>query len=77
MPGPHPKGAHLLGFLKQALRRSDQPKPAEILDEEGNQYHARWQRGVPLYHKTSVAVHAHPNLGVDGRPGPYKCVGRG
>ena len=40
-----------------------------------NQYHAYWQRGVPLYHKTSVTVDAHPNLGVDGRVGAYECVG--
>ena len=33
--------------------------------------------GVPLYHKTSVTVHAHPDLGVDGRLGAYECVGRG
>ena len=34
-------------------------------------------RGVPLYHKTSVTVHAHPNLGVDCRLGAYECVGPG
>ena len=77
MPGPHPQGADLLGFLEQALRRADQPEPAPILDPEGNKYHANWQRGVPLYHKTSVTVHAHPDLGVDGRLGAYECVGPG
>ena len=75
MPGPHPQGADLLGFLEQALRRADQPELAPILDPEGNKYHAHWQRGVPLYHKTSVTVHAHPDLGVDGRLGAYECVG--
>ena len=74
MPGPHLESADLLGFLEQALRRADQPEPAPILDSEGNQYHAHWQRGVPLYHKTSVTVHAPPDLGVDGRLGAYKCV---
>ena len=74
MPGPHPQGAGPLGFLEQALRRADQPEPAPILDPEGNQYHAHWQRGVPLYHKTLVTMHAHPNLGVDGRLGAYECV---
>ena len=69
MPGPHPQGADLLGFLEQALCRADQPEPAPILDPEGNQYLADWQRGVPLYHKTSVTVHAQPDLGVDGRLG--------
>ena len=73
-PGHAPKSADLLGFLEQALRRADQPKPAPILDPEGNKYHAHWQRGVPLYHKTSVTVHAHPDLGVDGRLGAYECV---
>ena len=77
MPGPHPQGADLLGFLEQALRRADQPEPAPILDPEGNKYHAHWERGVPLYHKTSVTVHAHPDLGVDGRLGAYECVGPG
>ena len=77
MPGPHPQGADLLGFLEQALRRADQPEPAPILDPEGNQYHAHWQRGVPLYHKMSVTVHAHPDLGVDGRLTAYECVGPG
>ena len=66
MPRPHPPGADLLGFLEQALRRADQPEPAPILDPEGNKYHAHWQQGVPLYHKTSVTVHAHPNFRVDG-----------
>ena len=75
MPGPHPQGADFLGFLEQALRRTDQPEPAPILDPEGNKYHAHGQRGVPLYHKTSVTVHAHPDLGVDGRLGAYECVG--
>ena len=75
MPGPHPQGADLLGFLGHALRRADQPERAPIPDLEGNQYHAHWQRGVPLYHKTSVTVHAHPDLGVDGRLGAYHCVG--
>ena len=74
MPGPHPEGAELLGFLV-ALRRADQPEPAPILDPEGNKYHAHWQRGVPIYHKTSVTVHAHPDLGVDGPLGAYECVG--
>ena len=77
MPGPHPQGADLLdplGFLEQALRRADQPEPAPILDPEGNKYHAHWQRGLPLYHKKSVTVHAHPDLGVDGRLGAYECV---
>ena len=69
MPGPHPQGADLLGSLEQALRRADQPEPALVLDPEGNQYHAHWQRGVPPYHITSVTVHAHPDLGVDGRLG--------
>ena len=77
MPGPHPQGADLLGFLEQALRKADQPDPAPILDPEGNKYHAHWERGVPLYHKTSVTVHAHPDLGVDGRLGAYECVGPG
>ena len=77
MHGPHPQGADLLGFLEQALRRADQPEPAPILDPEGNKYHAHWERGVPLYHKTSVTVHAHPDLGVDGRLGAYECVGPG
>ena len=76
MPGPHPQGADLLGFLEQALRIADQPEPAPILDPEGNKYHAHWQRGVPLYHKTSVTVHAHPDLGVDGRLRAYECLGR-
>ena len=74
MPGPHPQGADLLGFLEQALRRADQPELAPILDPEGNQYHAHGQRGVPLYYKTSVKVHAHPDLGVDSRLGAYECV---
>ena len=30
---------------------------------------------MPLYHKTSVTVHAYPDLGVDGRLGAYECVG--
>ena len=77
MPGPHPQGRDLLGFLEQALRRADQPGPAPILDPEGNKYHAHWQRGMPLYHKTSVMVHGHPDLGVDGRLGAYECVGPG
>ena len=77
MPGPHPQGADPLGFQEQALRRADQPEPAPILDPEGNKYHAHWQRGVPLYQKTSVTVHAHPDLGVDGRLGAYECVGPG
>ena len=70
MPGPRPQGGDLLGT-------ADQPEPAPILDLEGNQYHAHWQRGVPLYHKTSVTVHAHPDLGVDSRVGAYECVGPG
>ena len=77
MPGPHPQGADLLGFLEQALRRADQPEPAPILDPEGNKYHTHWQRGVPLYHIASVTVHAHPDLRVDGRLGAYECVGPG
>ena len=77
MPGPHPQGADLLGFLDQALRREDQPKPAPILDPEGNKYHVHWQQGLPLYHKTLVTVHAHPDLAVDGRLGAYECVGPG
>ena len=77
MPGPPPQGADLLGFLEQALRRADQPEPAPILDPEENKYHAHWQRGVPLYHKGWVTVHAHPDLGVDGRLGAYECVGPG
>ena len=77
LPGPHPQGADLLGFLEQALCRADQPEPAPILDPEGNKYHAHWQQGVPLYHKTSVTVHAHPDLGVDARLGAYECVGPG
>ena len=68
---------YALGFLEQALRRADQPEPAPILDLEGNKYHAHWERGVPLYHKTSITVHAHPDLGVDGRLGAYECVGPG
>ena len=32
---------------------------------------------MPLYHKTSVTVHAHPDLGVDGRLGAYECVDPG
>ena len=74
MPRPHPKGANLLGFLEQALRRADQPEPAPILDPEGNQYHAHWQRGVPVYQKTLITVHADPYLGVDGCLGAYKFV---
>ena len=77
MPGPHPQGADLLGFLEQALRRAKKPEPAPILDLEGNRYHAHWQLGLPLYHKTSVTVHAHPDLRVDGRLGAYECMGRG
>ena len=77
MPGPQPQGADLLGFQEQALSRADQPEPAPILNPEGNEYHAHWQRGVPLYHKTLVTVHAHPDLGVDGRLGAYECVGPG
>ena len=76
-PGPHPEGADLLEFLEQALRRVDQPEPAPILDPEGNKYHAHRERGVPPYHRTSVRVHAHPNLRVDGRLGAYECVGPG
>ena len=30
-----------------------------------------------LYHKTLVTVHAHPDLGVDGRLGAYECMGPG
>ena len=77
MPGPQPQGADLLGFLEQALRRADQPEPAPILDPEGKKYHAHWQRAVPLYHKTSITVHGHPDLGVDGRLGAYECLGPG
>ena len=77
MPGPHPQGADLLGFLEQAFRIADRPEPAPILNLEGNKYDAHWQQGVPLYHKTSVTVHAHPDLGVDGRLGAYECVGPG
>ena len=77
MPGPHPQVADLLGFPAQALCRADQPELALILDPEGNKYDAHWQQGVPLYHKTSVTVHAHPDLGVDGRLGAYECVGPG
>ena len=75
MPGPHPQGADLLGFLEQALCRADEPELAPILEPEGNKYHAHWHRGVPVYHKTSVTVHAQPDLGVDGRLGAYECVG--
>ena len=75
MPRPHAQGSVLLGFLEQALGRADQRKPAPILDQKGNKYLAHWQRGVPLYHKTSVTVHAHPNLGVDGCLRAYECVG--
>ena len=57
--------------------RADQPEPALILDPKGNKYHAHWQRGVPLYHKTSVTVHAHPDLAVDGHLGAYECLGPG
>ena len=32
---------------------------------------------MPLYHKTSVTVHARPELGVDGRVGAYECLGPG
>ena len=74
MPGPHPQGADLLGFLEQARGRADQPELAPVLDPEGNKYRAHWQQGLPLYHKTSVTVHAHPDLGVDGRLGAYECV---
>ena len=77
MPGPHPQGADLLGFLEQALRREDQPEPAPILDPEANKYHAHWKWGVPLYGKTSVTVHAHPGLGVGGHRGAHECVGPG
>ena len=77
MPGAHPEGEDPLGLLEQALRRADQPERAPILDPEVNKYHAHWQQAVPLYHKTSVTVHAHPNLGVDGRLGAYECVGPG
>ena len=45
--------------------------------KKGNKYHAHWQPGVPLYHKTSVTVHAHNDLRVDGRLGAYECVGPG
>ena len=48
-----------------------------MLDPEGNKYHAHWQRGVPLYQKTLVTVHAHPDLGVDGPLEAYECVGPG
>ena len=34
-------------------------------------------RPTGLYHKTTVTVHAHPDLGVDGRLGAYECVGPG
>ena len=47
------------------------------MDPEGNKYHAHWQQRVPLYHKTSVTVHAHPDLGIDGRLGAYECMGPG
>ena len=77
MPGPHPQGVDLLGTLEQALCRADQPEPAPILNPEGNKYHAHWQRGVPLYRKTSVTVQAQLDLGVDGRLGAYECVGPG
>ena len=30
---------------------------------------------MPLYHNTSVTVHAQPDLRVDGRLGAYECVG--
>ena len=63
-----------MGFLEQALRRADQPEPAPILDTEGNKYHAHRQRGVPLYHKASVTVHARAALGVDVRLGAYEWV---
>ena len=77
MPGPHPQGADLLGFLEQALRRADHPEPPPILDPEKNKYHAHWQQGIHLYHKKSVTVHVHPKLGVHGRLGAYPCVGPG
>ena len=63
-----------LGFLEQALRRADQPEPALIPGPERNKYHAHWQRGLPTHHKTSVTVHAHPDLGLDGRLGAYECL---
>ena len=75
MPGPHFQGGDILGFLEQALRRADQPEPAPILDPEGNKYYAHWQQGVPLCHKTSATMHAHSDLGVDGRLGVYGCLG--
>ena len=77
MPGLHPQAADLLWFLEQVLRSADQPQPAPILDPEGNKYHAHWQQGLPLYNNTSVKVHAHPDLEVDGRLVEYECVGPG
>ena len=38
---------------------------------------ARPPTGTRHYHKTSVTVHARPDLGVDGRLGAYECVGPG
>ena len=77
MPGPHLQGADDLGFLEQALCRADQPEPAPILDPEGNKYHVHWQGEVPLYHKTTVTVHSHHDLRVDGHLEAYECVGPG
>ena len=74
---PTKAAADPLWFVNQALRRADQPEPAPILDREGNKYHAHWQRGVPLYHKTWVTVYAQPDLGVDDRLGAYECVAPG
>ena len=73
----HPQRADLPDVLKQAYRRPLQPKPAPDLHPEENKYHTHWQRGVPLYHKTSITVHAAPDLGVDGRLGAYECEGSG
>ena len=70
MPTPHP------GFLEQALRKSDQPEPAPILDPGGEPISRPLATGgAPLTQVVGHVVHAHLDLGVDGRLGAYKCVG--
>ena len=77
MPGPHPQGADLLGFLKQAHRMANQMEPVPVFDPEGYKYHTHWQRGVSLYRKASVTLQAQPDLGIDRSLGAYECVGSG